>query len=161
MFMKRALLFFLCIFLFVFSYFGRYQPVSLDRISPTTKEVEIKGEVIDPGVYTLAWKATNSDLIKKAGGLKPGADTSSIPFNQIIESGSILVVPKVNQEVRKISISTASIEELDELPGIGPGIAKRIVEYRNTIPFTCVEDIMNVKGIGQKLFDKIKDVICL
>lgn len=159
--MKRALLFFLCIFLFVFSYFGRYQPVSLDRISPTTKEVEIKGEVINPGVYTLAWKATNSDLIKKAGGLKPGADTSSIPFNQIIESGSILVVPKVNQEVRKVSISTASIEELDELPGIGPGIAKRIVEYRNTTPFTCVEDIMNVKGIGQKLFDKIKDVICL
>ena len=66
------------------------------------------------------------------------------------ESGNI-VLP--------ININTASEKELDALPGIGPAIARRIVEHRSSQPFTKIEDIMLVKGIGKKKFAKLKELI--
>lgn len=61
--MKKTLLFFSVCAFFILSYFGRYTPVSLDLVSPTTKQCEIKGEVEHPGVYTLKWEGTIKDLI--------------------------------------------------------------------------------------------------
>jgi competence protein ComEA len=59
-----------------------------------------------------------------------------------------------------ININTASVEELDKLPGIGPSIAKAIIDYRTTSgPFKKIEDINEVKGIGDALYAKIKDQI--
>ena len=58
-----------------------------------------------------------------------------------------------------ININTASEKELDALPGIGPAIAKRIVKHRSSQPFTKIEDIMQVKGIGNKKFSKLKELI--
>ena len=58
-----------------------------------------------------------------------------------------------------ININTANENELDALPGIGPAIARRIVEHRNLQPFTKIEDIMLVKGIGEKKFSKLKELI--
>lgn len=58
-----------------------------------------------------------------------------------------------------ININTATVAELDALPGIGPAIANRIVEYRQVQPFTKVEDIMLVKGIGKKKFAKMRELI--
>lgn len=58
-----------------------------------------------------------------------------------------------------ININTATIAELDTLPGIGPAIANRIVEFRNQQPFTKIEDIMLVKGIGKKKFAKLQERI--
>lgn len=58
-----------------------------------------------------------------------------------------------------ININTATIEELDTLPGVGPAIAKRIVEFRSTQPFTKPEEIMLVKGIGKKKFAKMRERI--
>ena len=58
-----------------------------------------------------------------------------------------------------ININTANENELDALPGIGPSIARRIVEHRSSQPFTKIEDIMQVKGIGKKKFDKFKELI--
>ena len=63
----------------------------------------------------------------------------------------------------KVNINTATAEELDEkLTGIGPTIAKRIIEYRNSIgKFSSIEEIKNVSGIGDKTFEKFKDMICV
>ena len=72
-------------------------------------------------------------------------------------------VRKADKEKQKIvlpiNINTASEKELDALPGIGPAIARRIVEYRSTQPFMKIEDIMLVKGIGKKKFAKLKELI--
>ena len=59
----------------------------------------------------------------------------------------------------KININTASQKELVTLKGVGDKIAERIIEYRKAHSFKTIEDLMNVKGIGQKLFDKNKDSI--
>lgn len=65
------------------------------------------------------------------------------------------------QEPLMVNINTASAEELDKLDGIGEVTANAIIEYRKDAPFTCIEDIMNVKGIGEKKFEAIKDNICV
>lgn len=57
---------------------------------------------------------------------------------------------------KKINITTAFKAELMRLPGIGEAMAERIIEYRKTIPFTSTQDLMNVKGIGKKKFEKIE-----
>ena len=59
----------------------------------------------------------------------------------------------------KININTASKKELTTLKGVGDKIADRIIEYRTTHTFKKIEDLMNVKGIGQKVFDNNKDLI--
>lgn len=68
-------------------------------------------------------------------------------------------VPAMGQEVGKININTATLEQLKTLDGIGESYAARIIEYRQATPFKQPEDLMNIKGIGEKTFEKIKDRI--
>lgn len=160
--MKKALLFFSVIVVIAFSSFNRFQPVSLDLVQPTTKTVEIKGEVVEPGIYTVKKEATVNDVIVQAGGLTEQANTDSISLVRTIEDQEVIVIGKIDEtKLELISINTASQEELETLPGIGPAIATRIIAYRMDSPFQSLEDLMNVKGIGEKMFAKIKDRICL
>ncbi len=125
-----------------------------------TKTIEIKGEVNKPGVYEVAWEATIAQVLQEANDVTEDADLSSINQTQVIENGTVLIIPK-KQEQQCISINTATAEQLDTLPGIGPKIAQRIIEERTSAPFVLLEDIKRVKGIGDKLFEKMKDKICL
>ena len=156
--MKLLSLFLL--FLTVLFYYDRFEYVNLEKYSTSFKQVEIKGEVKKPGVYELDLHDTVQDLIKVAGGVTSQADLSSINQNQDVLNKGVIVIPQ-KKEKEKISINSASLEELDTLPGIGPSTAKRIIEFRKVHPFIKVEDIMKIKGIKQKLFNKIKDSICL
>lgn len=160
--MKKILIS-ICMFLLLgLAFYGRYQPVSLERIKPMIKQIEVKGEVNDPGIYALKWEGTVEDCIDAAGGLTEEADVDAISLVMQPEPDSVVVIPKKNEEgIERISINTATLQELDTLPGIGPSIAQRIIDYRSVTPFSTIEQIKEVKGIGDKMFEKIKDLICL
>ena len=129
--------------------------------------VEIKGEVRHPGIYTLPKDTRIQDLISLAGGLSSDADTSSINLASKLTDGMVVVIPKKSTANNlgpqdKVNINTATITELCTLAGIGEAIAQRIINYRTTNGFfTSIEEIKNVSGIGDALFEKIKDNITI
>lgn len=158
--MKRTLLFFCALIFFVFTCFNRYTPITLQEAKPTLMQVEIKGAVKNPGVYTLKFQDTISSLINASGGLLENGDDSSLSCTQVLKDKDVIVIPE-KKEQPKISINSATQEELQTLSGIGPSIASRIIEYRKNNTFQTLEQIKEVKGIGDGLFNKIKDAICL
>ena len=129
----------------------------------------ITGAVVSPGLYELESSSTVGDVIKVAGGLLPYADVESINMAKPVTAGDHIHVvfnfhgnPEALLRGNKININTATEKELDSLPGIGPAMAKRIEEYRSQKgPFTSVEGIKGVKGIGDGVFKKIKDKITI
>ncbi len=155
-YMKKVLIVSCLLLLF----YGRYEPVNLTTTQRKTKQIEVKGEVEHPGVYTVDIHADTGEVLKKAGGLKKGADVSGINQTQDLSDHSVLVIGK-QQEQKKISINSATEKELQTLTGIGPSMAQRIIAYRSQQPFQTIEDIMKVKGIKEKLFAKIKEQITL
>lgn len=161
--------------------------------------VDVKGEVVNPGIYTLDKDKRVIDAINMAGGLTNQSDTSVLNLSKKLTDEMVIIVYSkyevenfektkekeeiVNQECTKginalendacieksdssktptgkISINTATEEELMQLEGIGEAKAKSIIEYRDTNgPFQTIEDIKKVSGIGDSLFDKIKENI--
>lgn len=121
---------------------------------------EIRGEVKSPGVYEIDTDETLENLIEKAGGLSKQADIRSLSLLRAIRHCDVIIIPAV-EDIKKISINSASLEELMTLKGIGQSKAYRIIEYRNEHNFQSIEELMNVKGIGPKIFEKIKDHIAL
>ena len=150
------------ILIFVVLYFQKFTYVDLSNYQSDEIKVEIKGEVHNPDTYIVPYDSTIDDLIKIANGTNEKANLESINLNQILKNNDVIVIPQIqNQETKKISINSATIEELSTLPGIGPAMAQRIIDYRNNQSFQKIEDIMNVKGIKEKIFMKIKDYITL
>ena len=129
--------------------------------------VEIKGEVKCPGIYTLPKDTRIQDLVNLAGGLTPNADTSSINMASKLNDGMVVVIPakgsNVNKETTsKININTATLEELCTLSGIGKSTAQKIIDYRTSNGyFSSIDEIKKVSGIGDALFNKIKDNITI
>lgn len=123
-------------------------------------QAEIRGEVQNPGIYSINKDETLEDLIEKAGGLSDNADLETLSLLKPIKHKDVIIIPKKDEEL-KISINSASLEELMTLSGIGESKAKNIIEYREHQSFLELSDIMNVKGIGEKIFEKIKNHICL
>jgi competence protein ComEA len=140
--------------------------------------VQISGEIKYPGVYEMLEGDRVFQLVEKAGGVTENADINSINLSKkLIDGEKIIIFPKkeinkqepstINQasptESKKtglININTASQSELESLPGIGPTLAQRIIDYREKNGyFQKIEDIKKVSGIGDKKFEAIKDLI--
>ena len=141
------------------------------KITSNTDEkdiiVYVTGAIQSPGLYKLSSVSTVGDVIKGAGGALPYADVETINLAETVQGGQHVHIkfnfhgnPEVLLRNQKININTASVKKLDALPGIGPTMAKRIEEYRQSKgAFTSIEDIKHVKGIGDGLFKKIRDRI--
>lgn len=153
----------------------------------TTQEQEvlviahIDGAVATPGVYRLRGDDVRvQDLVEAAGGLAEDADTSTINLAAPLPDGSKVHIPAQGEEVAEapssgvtqtsgadataalVNINTASVEELQALPGVGPATAAAIVEERERNgPFASPEDIMRVSGIGEKKYQKMQAMICV
>ena len=149
------------------------------RPVPTEKPiiVHISGAVPRPGVYALPDGARVQDVISAAGGFLAEADKELINLARLLEDGEKLEIPYAEgfspvlptpvqsiiipgDDEDLININTASSFELETLPGIGPAIAQRIIEYREANgPFLAIEDIVNVSGIGPGTYERIQDLI--
>jgi competence protein ComEA len=155
------------------------ESVSMERIvkneenkeKPLEIKVYVTGLVKNPGVYTMKEGERIIDAINRAGGPLEEADLTNINLAQKVKDEQMIIVPKKGetnnisptstiQKNQKININTATKEELQTLPGIGPVTAERIIEFRESKgSFKKIEDIMNVPRIGPKMFEQIKDKI--
>ena len=131
--------------------------------------VDIDGAVNNSGVYELIEGSRVIDAINLAGGLKEKAVTHNLnKARKLVDGEKIYIYEEGDAEIdsdnilngnKLIDINTASIDSLMTLPGIGEVYAKRIIDYRNNKKFTSIEEIKNIQGIGDKTFEKLKDLI--
>ena len=142
--------------------------------------VHVCGSVNNPGVYELKSDTRVTDAIDMAGGFSEDADEDYLNLADFVMDGAKIYVPSVeetkmqetvpgislsaktndSQSAGQVNINTATKEELMSLTGVGESKADAIIEYRNNNgEFKSIEDIMNIRGIKEGLFNKIKDKI--
>ena len=146
--------------------------------------VDVAGGVKSPGVYSLPANSRVIDALKAAGKAKVGTDLSLLNLARIVKDGEQIYVepplaparvsnsqsrgnehpnfvakkPRVKMEI--LNINRATAREFDQLPGIGPVLAKRIFSYRKINgPFSVIEDLQKVSGIGSSKFAKLKSKV--
>ena len=137
--------------------------------------VFVSGAVNNPDVYTLKKGSIVKDAVDLAGGFSEEACRDYVNLAKKLEGGEHIMIPTMEQmsglsvqhileESQKstlVNINTATKEELMSLPGIGERKADSIIEYRNSKSFSAIEDIMNISGIKEAAFNKIRDKICI
>jgi competence protein ComEA len=143
--------------------------LEIDSVSTQTLMVDVAGAVVRPGVYSLPLNSRVVEAITAAGGIAKGGDTSDINQARILKDGEqIYVYPTVinrggvsRPAIRKngpIMINRATVKEFESLDGIGPVLANRIVSYRKVNgPFSAIEDLLKVPGIGESKFAQFKE----
>ena len=127
--------------------------------------VDIGGQVVAPQVLELPARSRISDAIEAAGGLTKKADLTSINRAQILTDGEKIYIPAKGENpaagTGRININTADSTQLQEITGVGPATAEKIIAYRQKTPFKKIEDLMNVSGIGEKTFQKMKEQVTI
>ncbi|MEB2334958.1 MAG: ComEA family DNA-binding protein [Anaerolineaceae bacterium] len=138
--------------------------------------VQIAGAVPRPGVYALPRGARVQDAVSAAGGFLAEANKEKVNLARRVEDGERIEIPfgegaslvistdeadaANTSNADLVNINTASLFELDALPGIGPALAQRIIDYREENgDFLDITEIMDVSGIGPALFERLEDLI--
>jgi competence protein ComEA len=136
--------------------------------------VHVAGRVRRPGLVRLAAGSRVQDAIRAAGGVTAGADLDAVNLARKLTDGEQVRVPGHGESVPALppvagdvgagpaiplDLNTATVEQLDTLPGVGEVTAGRIVAYRSAHPFTTVDELLEVPGIGQRRFDQLKDLV--
>jgi competence protein ComEA len=143
--------------------------------------VHVAGRVRRPGLVRLPAGSRVQDAIRAAGGATPGADLDAVNLARKLTDGEQIRVPAPGDPVpppapgaaagpgapgvpgaapsAPLDLNTATVEQLDTLPGVGEVTAGRIVAYRTARPFTDVDELLEVPGIGQRRYDQLKDLV--
>jgi competence protein ComEA len=145
--------------------------------TPAVAVVHMAGAVAVPGVYRLDSGARVDDAIRLAGGPAPDADLDVVNLAAVVADGSRIYVPHIGESIRPevvptgsvggkaagptiVDVNVATVEELDELPGVGPATAAAIVtERERNGPFVSVDDLDRVPGIGPAKLDALRDLV--
>ena len=128
--------------------------------------VHVLGAVLAPGLYELREGDRVVDAIAVAGGFAEGADETQLNLARLVADGEQIVVPLMGAPVApgeqsgKVNLNTASLEQLETLPRVGPALAQRILDWREQNGrFSAVEDLMSVTGIGDKTFEGMRELV--
>ena len=153
------------------------ESVTIEEPSSSIEEpsvfVHVVGEVEKPGIYIVANRARVFDAIIAAGGFTKSADQSTVNLAREVSDGEQVVVmaagaqsgsaaAQTSAQTALISLNMASQLELEALPGVGPTLAGRMIDWRTANGgFKKKEDLLKVSGIGNKMFDGMKDLVTL
>ena len=138
---------------------------------PARIKVDLAGAVQQPGVYSLDSTARVEDLVKAGGGFTDSVNkefiSKSLNLSQKLSDGQKIYIPyegesgavsPASSTNAKVGINSASLDQLDSLPGVGPATAQKIVSLR---PYATTEEMVSKKAITRATFDKIKELIDL
>lgn len=143
---------------------------TVNEVSQQFLYVHVVGEVQSPGMYQLPIGARLVDAVFAAGGLTEEADNASVNLARELTDGEQIIVFSISQEGEAagstasglVSLNRAGDKELEELPGIGPALAGRIVAWREANGgFKSVQDLLKVSGIGENLLAGVIDLVTL
>jgi competence protein ComEA len=152
----------------------RAQPMSTASTSsgPVGPEVivDVSGAVVRPGLYRLPGGSRIADAVAAAGGAAEGADVERLNLAAPLTDGTKVHVPRVGEPlpagtatggpVGPLDLNTATADELDGLPGVGPATAKAIIDARaKRGRFGSVDDLLEIRGIGPAKLDAIRDLV--
>jgi competence protein ComEA len=136
--------------------------------------VDVAGAVRRPGLYRLAQGARVADAIRRAGGATRRADVSLVNLAQLVADGEQVLIPRrgaappvagaggggATPSNSPVHLNSATVEELDTLPGVGPVTAQKIVDYRTKHgAFSSVDELDAIPGIGPARLDQLRDVV--
>ena len=137
--------------------------------------VYVAGAVVHPGVYTLPQGARANDAVRAAGGFSVQANADAVNLAAIVADGQRVYVPRVGEAIvvepaggtsatpsEPVNLNTATADELDVLPGVGPATAASIIAFRDQHgPFSSVEQLSQVRDIGPAKLDAIRGLVTL
>lgn len=150
--------------------------------------VHVVGQVVRPGVYRMAAGSRVTDAVRSAGGATRAADLAAVNLARLLVDGEQVVVPRPGETVAappgavvpgggggtpaggaaggpagaRVSLNTADLSALDTLPGVGPVLAQRILDWRTEHGrFTTIEELGEVSGIGEKLLAQLTPKVTL
>ncbi len=139
----------------------------------TGTKVDVSGAVAKPGVYTLNGNSRVEDALKAAGGVTESADpvylSKTINLAQKVSDGMKIYIPRVNEAGpsaavagasvvpgKLVDVNTATLDDLDKLPGVGPTTAQKIIDNR---PYGGIEELLTKKAVSRTVYEKIKEQI--
>lgn len=161
-----------CVLLLLWWDASRSVTVTVTGNPDATIRVYMEGAVVNPGAVTLPAGARLDEAIAAAGGLTDDADVTRLFLAARVGDGERIVIPRRESAtaggtpgdeapaIGKLNLNTATATQLQELPGVGAVLAERIVTYRDEHgPFTSVDDLENVDGIGPSLLEKLRPLV--